>query len=94
METTVLQVPMSKSLRTNASAVAREHGFSSLQEIIRVLLTKLAKRELRISVSGTESVTLTATAKKRYKQMTQDFRLGRNIYHAKNVDDFFKYLNS
>lgn len=51
MDVTTLQVPLSKNLKANAAAVAKEFGFSSLQEIVRILLTKLAKRELQLTVS-------------------------------------------
>ena len=94
MDTITLQVPIPKELKTNATIVAREYGFSSLQEIIRVLLTKLSRRQLSISVEETEEIRLSAAAKKRYKKMAQDFRSGKNIYHAKNIIDLFKHLHS
>ncbi len=45
-----LQVPMSKQLKKSAEAVAYDYGFSSLQEVIRVLITKLAKKQLIIFI--------------------------------------------
>ena len=38
MSTTTLQIPVSKDLKSSATEVAKEYGFSSLQEIVRVLL--------------------------------------------------------
>lgn len=49
MNTTTLQVPLTKSLKTQAKAVARDYGFSSLQELVRFLLTKVSKRELTVN---------------------------------------------
>jgi len=49
MDTTTLQVPLSKNLKSEATNVAKEYGFSSLQEVVRVLLTLLAKRQLNIN---------------------------------------------
>lgn len=94
MDTTTLQIPMAKSLRDEASQAAKDYGFSSLQEIARVLFTKLAKRQLSISVEKTEEIQLSSAAQKRYQKMTEDFRVGHNIYHAKDIDDLFKHLNS
>lgn len=94
MNTVTLQVPISKKVRDEAANVAKDYGFSSLQEIIRVLLTKLSKRELSFTVSEEEEfVELSPAAAKRYAKMKEDFRLNRNVYHAKDVDDFLKQLH-
>ena len=94
MDRVILQVPMSKTLRKQAETVAYDFGFSSLQEIIRVILTKLAKRELSLKITEAEVIKLSPAAKRRYEKMTQDFKAGRNIYRAKNVEDLMRYLNS
>jgi len=94
MNTTTLQVPLPKSLKSSATVVAKEYGFSSLQEIVRVLLAKLARRELNIRVEEGEYINLTPQAKKRYKKMTEDFKSGRNVFYAKDVDDLMSQLHS
>lgn len=94
MSRVILQVPMSKTLRKQAAAVASDYGFSSLQEIVRVLLTKLSQRELSVSISEGEVVKLSPVVKKRYKIMTEDFKKGRNVYYAKDADDFLRQLRS
>lgn len=48
MRTATLQIPLQQDLRDDAVIVARDYGFSSLQEIVRVFLTKLAKRRVAI----------------------------------------------
>ncbi|EKD67262.1 MAG: hypothetical protein ACD_48C00510G0004, partial [uncultured bacterium] len=40
MDTTILQIPLSKSLKLTSQEVANEYGFSSLQDLLRVVLTK------------------------------------------------------
>lgn len=94
MDTITLQVPMAKELKTQATQVAREYGFSSLQEIIRVFLTKLSSRQLNISIEKTEEIKLSPAVKRRYNKMIEDFQSGKNIYHAKSINDLFKHLNS
>lgn len=41
---------MDASLKARATAAARAMGFSSLQELIRVMLMKLAHRELVVEI--------------------------------------------
>ncbi len=94
MDTTTLQVPLPKSLKSNATSVAREIGFSSLQDFVRLVLTKLARRELTVEITHAEYVRLSPGAKKRYAKMTEDFRKGRNIRSFDNIDDMMKYLNA
>lgn len=94
MDRVILQVPMPKSLKTAAETVARDFGFSSLQETIRVILTKLAKRELTVTVKEEKVIQLSAKAEKRYAKMIDDIEKGRNIVYTKNADDFLKKLRS
>lgn len=90
----ILQVPMSKSLKQQAEAVSADYGFSSLQEIIRIILTKLSRREMTIDITSSEYIKLSPPAKKRYAKMTEDFREGKNIKSFGNVDDLIKDLHS
>ena len=94
MDTVTLQVPMNKSLRDTAAVVAADYGFSSLQEVIRVLLNKLAKRQLSVNIEQFPAVKLSAKNEKRYLKMVDDFKAGRNVYYAKDVDDMMKQLHA
>lgn len=95
MDNMILQVPVSRTLKNQAEAVARDYGFSSLQESVRLFLAKLAKGSLQFQIEPKdEYVKLSAAAKRRYNKMTADFRNDRNIYHAKDVNDLMRYLNS
>lgn len=92
MNRTVLQIPIAPSLRQQAEAVSLDLGFSSLQETVRVILKKLAHRELTVSIVEEKSVKLSKKAAARYDRMYQDFKKGRNVYYADDADDFFKQL--
>lgn len=90
---TILQIPMTMDLRTAAEAAADDLGFSSLQETVRVLLKKLANRQLTLNVE--ERITsLSPIAEKRYLKMTEDFKNHRNVYSAKNIDDLMHKLHA
>ena len=94
MDTTILQVPITKSLRDSAVVVAKDSGFSSLQEVIRVFLTRFAKRDVGITFEKFPAVTLSAKNEKRYNKMVEDFKKGINVKSFDNVDDLMNDLTS
>lgn len=91
MNTTILQVPVDKALRKQADSVAADLGFSSLQEVVRVFLRKLARR--RIDVEFEETIQLSPKAIKRYNKILKEIEQNKNIYTAKNVDDLMRQLH-
>lgn len=93
MNRTVLQIPIAPSLRQQAEAASLDLGFSSLQDAVRLLLHKLARRELTVTV-GEEVVQLSKRAEARYTKMDEDFRKGKNVYAAKDIDDLMRQLRS
>ncbi len=87
MQRIVLQVPMTQELKEKAEAVSSDLGFSSLQETIRVLLTKLAKKEFSLRVEETEEVTyLSNSAEKKFTKAVEDIKAWRNIYKPKDTN--------
>ncbi len=82
---------MSKSLKSTATVIASEYGFSSLQELVRVLLTKVARRQMVITVQ--EPVLLSRSAQTRYALMDKDFKSGKNVYLARDVAELKKQLS-
>lgn len=95
MQRVIVQVPMAKDLKEKAEAVSFNMGFSSLQEVIRILLTKLSKKEISFRIEEAEEVTyLSKAAEKRYKKAVEDIKAGRNIYKPKNKKEFFELLRS
>lgn len=93
MNTTTLQVPLSKDLKINAAQAAKSYGFSSLQEIVRVFLSKLAKKELTIQITETP-ITLSKKNNTKYQKMDKDFYEGQNIYKAQDVNSLMKKLSA
>ena len=94
MDTTTLQVPISKNLKASASAVAKDSGFSSLQEVVRFMLTKFARKEIGISIEQFPATPLSTKNENRYIKMSEDFKKGKNIYSSYNADEFLKKLSS
>ncbi|MFZ5932714.1 MAG: hypothetical protein ACOYT7_01395 [Patescibacteria group bacterium] len=91
MSRVVLQIPMSKDLKNEAEKAAFDLGFSSLQESVRLILRKLAKRELKIAVY---EEALSPEAEARYKKIVEDIEAGKNVVNTKNAKDFLKKLRS
>lgn len=95
MTRVILQVPMPKELKNQAEKVAQDEGFSSLQEIIRLLVNKLVKREIAINIGEpAEYVHLSAKAKKRYERITEEIEKGIGVTKTNNVNELLKLLES
>ncbi|MDO8429156.1 MAG: hypothetical protein Q7S88_00845 [Candidatus Daviesbacteria bacterium] len=91
MQKSVLQVPIDKSLKSSAEKAASEQGFSSLQEIVRVFLAKLAANKIEIGFK--EGVNLSSQNEKRYLEMTKDFKSKKDVFSARNVDALISKLD-
>jgi antitoxin component of RelBE/YafQ-DinJ toxin-antitoxin module len=89
---TVLQIPINPSLKSAASQVAMDMGFSSLQETVRVMLTKLARGQIHLSFEE-NIVPLSFKNEVKYMEMDNDFKNGKNIYKVSNVKALMKQLN-
>lgn len=95
MSNTILQVPINKNLRDRAVSSAQKMGFSSLQEVIRLFLNKMAEGEVSVKFEETEEIThLSPAAERKFKKAVEDIKAGRNIYKPKNKEEFFELLNS
>ena len=84
---------MPKSLKKSAQEVANDYGFSSLQDLLRVILTKLSKRELVVSIEEAP-ITLSKKNDQRYLKMSKDFVKGRNVKDFTSVRKLMKELRS
>ena len=91
MNRTVLQVPINSDLRKAAEAEAKEQGFSSLQDAVRIFLKKLADRAIGFRFEE-PTVRLSAKAIKRYSRIDKDIKEGKNVYEARDVKDLMKQL--
>jgi len=83
---------MPVDLRTRAEAVSLDMGFSSLQEVVRLILTKFAKREIGITVEQFPAVKLSAKNERRYNKIVDDFEAGKNVKEFTSVKDLMNDL--
>jgi hypothetical protein len=90
---TVLQIPISKSLRDQAQAQVLEAGFSSLQDYIRLHLTQLKDSIIRLSYQP-KTIKLGPKAIKRYNKIADDINSGKNIYKTDSYEDFINQLHA
>ncbi|OGE71221.1 hypothetical protein A2617_03525 [Candidatus Daviesbacteria bacterium RIFOXYD1_FULL_41_10] len=95
MQRVIVQVPMSKELKNKAEIISADLGFSSIQEVVRVLLTKLSKKEFSLKVEEAEEINyLSPAAEKKFRKAVADIKAGRNIYKPKDKREFFALLRS
>lgn len=92
-DTTILQIPISKSLRNEVETIVRNTGFSSLQEYLRVYLTQLKNSVIHV-VTEPKSTQLSPKAIVRYNKISKDIISGKNIMHANSIDELMKQLNA
>ena len=99
MNTTTLQIPVSKSLKTNAQEVAKKLGFSSLQEVVRIFLTQLVSKKVTIGITAGETPDEILTPEqekvllRKYKEAKKDIAEG-NYFVAHNVEEMMEQLRS
>ena len=95
MQRVIVQVPMTQELKEKVEIVSSDLGFSSIQEAIRVLLTKLSKREFSLKVEEVEEITyLSPAAERKFKRAVEDIKAGRNITKTKNINELLQFLHS
>lgn len=91
MNKIVLQIPINQDLKISAEKEALSQGFSSLQELVRVFLSKIATHKIEIAIQ--ESTMLSEKNEKRYLDMTKDFELGKDVYSSNSVSDLVNKLH-
>lgn len=95
MSNTILQIPVNKTTRNQAAVAAQKMGFSSLQEVVRLFLNKIAKDEINITFENT--VALSIKNDKRYPKMLNDVKSGKvktkNFPDVKSLTDYLKSEN-
>jgi len=72
---TILQVPINKNLRDAAASRAKKMGFSSLQEVVRLFLNKIAGGEVNFMFE--ENISLSHKAIKRYDKIIEEIESGK-----------------
>ncbi len=95
MNRTVLQIPVSPTLRREAEMAAIKQGYSSLQDFLRVVMNRLALGKLYTVIEDKEAIQLSSRAAKRYDKMYEDIKSGKEkVYTAKSVEDLMAHLMS
>jgi len=93
MNSITIQVPINKNVRDLAALRVEKMGFSSLQEIIRLFLNKIAVGEVNFKFD--EAVTLSDKNDRRYAKMIDDIKSGKEKTKTfYDVPSLMKYLNS
>ncbi len=90
MDSTILQIPITKSFRDKVSDVVIEMGFSSLQDYLRLIMKKTLTKEIDVTV-GPKPIVLSAKNAKRYDKMVDDY-LSRKV-KTKSYSDVEELLN-
>lgn len=90
MDSTILQIPITKSFRDKVSDVVIEMGFSSLQDYLRLIMKKTLTKEIDITV-GPKPIVLSAKNAKRYDKMVEDYLSGK--VKTKSYSDVEELLN-
>ena len=98
MNTTTLQIPINKSLKSAAQEEAEKLGFSSLQEAVRLFLTQLVKKTITINFTRQEPDEILtpkqeAVLNRKLKQALADIKKG-DFYTATSVEEMMRQLRS
>lgn len=89
MNKTVLQIPINTVLHRKAQEVAKEAGFSSVQEVIQVFLSKFATHTIKI---GFSDYMLSEEAENQYESIMHEIKKGKNIFKPDSHADLISIL--
>lgn len=90
----IIQVPINPELKTSVEKKAKKDGFTSLQQVVRLFLSRYNSGRLEVGFEEQfPPVQLSARAIKRYDKMNDDFEKGKNVYIADSVDDLMDQLH-
>jgi hypothetical protein len=95
---TTLHIPINKDIKVQAEARVKEQGYSSLQEVIRVLVFSLARGEVRTTFIPTDTIQILTpkqeqTLIKREKESRAAIKKGK-AHVATSVTDMMKILEN
>jgi hypothetical protein len=95
MNTTKLQIPLSETLRDDATRMAEKQGYSSLQEVVRLFLASYAAGKVRSDFVTTPDEPISLAAEKRLWQRKEELEAeiarGR-AFIARDGDDLLDQL--
>lgn len=76
MAKTIIQIPVDKTLRDQATRAALSEGFSSLQELMRIFLHRLVNKQVVLRFEE-PPIQISPRAGRRYDKMIDDIDSGR-----------------
>lgn len=92
MTRTTIQIPLDSSLRIRAEKAAVEAGFSSVQEIVRVFLSKLAKQTIDVGFYE-KTIRLSKKSEARYSAMVNDARHDKETIQADSFNELVSLID-
>jgi len=98
MNKTILQVPVSVTLRDQASAIVQnEWGLSSLQEALRLHMKQIVNRTIHLTTMSEAPEILTpkqeAILTKQYQKVKAELKSGHG-FTSSSADELMKYLEN
>ena len=98
MNTTVLQIPINPTLKKQAQLEAKRLGFSSLQDLLRLMMTQLVEKTIAIKITSTypdEKLTPAQAAiiLKKHKIVQEEMARGE-YFTATNAEEMMQQLRS
>lgn len=92
MDTTIIQIPISKNLREKAVKQAELSGFSSIQDVLRLFLHQFVLQEVEVKFES-KPVQLSKRAVRRYNKISDDIDSGKTkLFTAHSVDELMNHL--
>ena len=93
-----MQVPMDRTLKLSAQAVAESQGFNSLQDAVRLFLANLASRRISAAFSSVEPDEILTPAQekvlmRKYLQAKKELASGK-LKSYTNVEDMMRDLRN
>lgn len=93
---TILHLPINKEIKDHAEAVAKKQGYSSLQEVLRVFLSRFARERVQTAFVQTDLVEALNQAEesiltKREQQTRKAIQEGK-FYKARTVKEMMTIL--
>lgn len=94
---TTLHIPINKMLKQQAESIAKEQGYSSLQEVLRVFLSGFAQRKVRTAFVQSDVVEALTDAQdayvnKREEETRQVMKEGK-AFSARTVKEMMTILD-
>jgi len=94
-DTFKIQIPLDKTLKVKGTKKAKELGYTSLQEVLRVFITSFVEGKIIPTFESRER--LSPRAEKRYDKMIKEHEKDRKagkVKSFKTSSEAIKYLNS